>query len=59
MIHYGKLIIAAPALTEVTGGLDIREGTTLTAPVLQRTGGLDIGEGATLTAPQLNQERRA
>lgn len=42
MKHIGNLTIREdcemPALTEVTGGLDVCEGATLTAPALTKTG---------------------
>ena len=42
-------------ITEVAGGLGVREGATLTAPALTKTGWLDAHEGATLTAPGLTE----
>ena len=62
MRHVGNLVITAEnaaqyeALVEVNGGLDVREGATLTAPALvEVTGWLDVREGATLTAPNLKR----
>lgn len=62
MKHEGNLIITAENaaqyadITEVTGGLEVREGATLTAPALTEvTGWLDVREGATMTAPKLKR----
>jgi heme oxygenase len=59
--HHGDLTIYPGEhremcdLTQVTGGLDVSEGATLTAPALTTTGWLAVREGATLTAPALTQ----
>jgi hypothetical protein len=43
-------------ITEVSGGLGVHEGATLTAPALTEvSGGLNVHEGATLTAPALTK----
>jgi hypothetical protein len=45
--------ITAPALTEVSGYVDVQQGATFTAPALAKSGSVDVQKGATFTAPAL------
>jgi hypothetical protein len=40
------------------GNIDLRQGATLTAPVLAQSGNIDLRQGATLTAPMLNMAKK-